>query len=157
MNRFPKLIALLSTIFALLLLVAPTLADDSATTRTITEQQINESYRVTNPVRRSVSDRAVDLQPGQVVVNEIVTRRGQEPVAVVVVYTPSVQNGRIFWTTVSVTRDGQPVSQEIIDQINNNRQSSWRNYWRLNGPEGRVQSVTISDTEMVITLSARPR
>ncbi len=157
MNRFPKLIALLVTIFALLLVVAPTLADDSAVTRTITEQQINESYRVTNPARRAVSDRLVDLQPGQVVVNEIVTRRGQEPVAVVVVYTPSVQNGRLFWTTVSVTRDGQPASQDIIDQINNHRQSSWRNYWRLNGPEGRVQSVTISDTEIVITLSARSR
>lgn len=128
-------------------------AQGSSRTRVITEAQINESYRVTNPARRAVSNVVVDLQPGQVVISSTHTYPNAT-YDVVSVWTPSVSNGRIIWQSSSITANGQPASQELIDQVNASILTSWRNYWRSQNP-GRVQSVVISDNEITITRTGR--
>jgi hypothetical protein len=153
MNTFRKLTIAVVLIAALAVMVTPAFAQTSTRTIVKTEDEINQSYRVTNPAWRAITDRYVDLQNGQVVVEESLTRRGKSPTAVEITYVPSIENGRIFWTITSVLRDGQPASQEIIDQANANRQNSWRNWWRHNGAPGKVQSVTITDTEITIVTS----
>ena len=153
MNTFRKLALVLSVVVMSALMVAPTFAATGTKVITKTEDQINSSYYVTNPAWRAVSNRYVDLQAGQVVVQETVTLRGKDPMAVVVTYTPSVENNRLFWTVVSVTKDGQAVSQELVDQVNANRTYSWRNYWKRNGAAGKVQSVEITDTEIKVTVA----
>ncbi|MEZ4669834.1 MAG: hypothetical protein R3E39_18160 [Anaerolineae bacterium] len=152
MNTIRKITIVLTLVVISALMVAPTFA---AGTKVITktEDQINKSYWVTNPAWRAVTNRYVDLQPGQVVVKESITRRGKDPVAVEVTYTPSVENNRIFWTAISVTVNGQAASQELIDQVNANRTYSWANYWKRNGGSGKVQSVEITDTEIKVTVA----
>lgn len=153
MNTFRKLAVILSLVVVSALMVAPTFAA-TTTTKVITrtEDQINSAYYVTNPAWRAVSDRYVDLQAGQIVVQETVTLRGKDPMAVVVIYTPYIENERLLWTVASVTHDGQAASQEIVNQINANRSYSWRNYWKRNGVPGKVQSVVITDSDITVTV-----
>lgn len=150
MNTFRKLTVTVVLIAALALMVTPAFAQTSTRTTVKTEDEINQSYWVTNPAWRAVTDRYVDLQNGQVVVKETLSRRGKSPLAVEITYVPSIENSRIFWTITSVVLDGQSASQEIIDQANANRQNSWRNWWRRNGTPGKVQSVTITDSDITI-------
>ncbi len=150
MNTLRKF-ALILTLIAVVGVV-PALAQESRTT-TISEDQINESYRVTNPYRRSVSDLSVDLQPEQAVVSATITLRRQNPLDVVVTYTPYIENSRLFWTVEAVTSDGEAVSEQLLSQINAAISSSWRNYFRSTGKPGHVSAIEISDTELVITLN----
>ncbi len=147
-------ISLLITVFALLaVLVVPTFAADTTTTKTVTIQEtaINSSYWVTNPAWRAVTDRSVDLQPGQVVVSETITRRGHDPVAVVITYTPYISNGRIYWTAAAVTADGTPVSADFLKEINDHMTASWAHYIRSHRLPGHITSIDISDTAITIT------
>jgi hypothetical protein len=123
---------------------------------TLTEDEINSSYRVTNPARRSVSNLSVDLQPGQASIAATITRRaprgaGTTSYNTVAIYTPEVREGRIYWTLQTATVDGQPATQELIDQINAALGSSWRNYIRGQRP-GRVASVTITEDAITVTM-----
>jgi hypothetical protein len=153
MNNLRKF-ALLLTFAALALLVVPTFAADSKSkTITISESTINGSYWVTNPAWRAVTDRSVDLQAGKVVVSETISRRGKEPVAVDITYTPSLSNGRIFWTAAALTHDGQPVDQELLDQINNHMNSSWAHYLREHRAPGKVTAVDITNDAITLTLT----
>jgi hypothetical protein len=128
-------------------------AQGGSRTRVITEAQINESYRVTNPARRAISNVVVDLQPGQVVISSTHTYPNAT-YDVVSVWTPSVSSGRVTWQAISITANGQPSSQELIDQVNASILTSWRNYWRNQNP-GRVQSIVISDNEITVTRTGR--
>jgi hypothetical protein len=153
MNTLRKL-AVLLTIAALALLVIPTFAAESKSkTFTITESTINNSYWVTNPAWRAVTDRYVDLQEGKVVVRETITRRGKDPVTIDITYTPSLSNGRIFWTAAALTRDGQPVPQDLLDQINNHMNSSWAHYIREHRAPGQVTAIDITDGAITVTLT----
>lgn len=123
---------------------------------TLTEEQVNETYRVSNPARRSVSNMSVDLQDGQVSIAATLTTRAGRGTATtaynaVAVYTASVRDGRIYWTLDSVTVDGQPASQTIVDQVNAAIGSSWRNFIRSQKP-GRVASVTITENDITVTM-----
>lgn len=151
MNAFRKTVVTVTLLALLALAVVPVFAQSAASV-TWTEEDINNSYRVTNPARRSVTNVSVDLQPGQVVVNATVTLRGKTPVDVVTTLTPSVSNGRIFWTVTAVTKDGQPVSQAILNQINASITSSWRSYVKEHGRPGRVTAIEITD-DVTITYS----
>ena len=140
--------------FALLaVLVVPTFAADTTKQIVVQETDINSSYWVTNPSWRAVTDRSVDLQSGQVVVSETITRRGHDPVAVTATYVPSVANGRIFWTATAVTKDGNPVSEDFLNEINSHMTSSWRHYIREHRIPGHVTQVDISDSAMTITVT----
>jgi hypothetical protein len=135
---------------------ASSVALQTERTLTLTEEQINDAYTITNPRGRRISNASVDLQPGQVVVSYDFTvrgRRGQPDnvYAVQSTLVPSVSDGRIYWTVTSSATNGEPVSDELLAQINAAFSSSWRVFLREQAPAGRVTGITITDTELVIT------
>jgi hypothetical protein len=132
-------------------------AQEASRTFTITEEQINRSFHVTNPARRGVTDVRVDLQPDQVSMSYTLTRRAPRGAqttsyGVNTVFVPNIQDGWLYWTITSVTVNGQAASDDLIRQINASIESSWRNYIRRQLGTGQVTSITITDTDMTITL-----
>ena len=146
----------LSLIALLVLIVGamafPTLAADKTKTVTVTlsETDINSSYRVTNPARRSVTNVNVDLQPGQVVISATFTAPKTSPIDVSATLTPTLSNGRVTWSVLSATANGQPASADLLAQINASISSSWRNYWKSKHP-GYVTSLTVTDDNITWT------
>jgi hypothetical protein len=153
MNAFRKIAMLLMLATVLVVGVIPALAETHICTVTFTEDEINQSYRVTNPARRILSNIVVDLQPGQAVISATVTLPRQSPVNVVATLTPYIENGRLFWTVTAVNQDGTAVSDDVLNQINTALTSSWQNYFRTTGTSGMVTNVEITDTEITITLT----
>jgi hypothetical protein len=154
-KRFLMLFILLMAALVLPLVVS---AQGQNRTFTVTEDEINSSFRVTNSARQRVSDMSVDLQADQVSLSYTYTTRGQRgqgttSYSVNSVYVPTVTNGRITWTVSSVTVDGQPASEDLTRQINSSIQSSWRNYLRQQHGTGRVSSVTITDTDLTLVFN----
>jgi hypothetical protein len=145
-----KLLTALTLITILAIAVVPALAQ-TAHTKTVTETEINDSFRVNNPIRIRVSDLSVDLQPGQVVVTATVNRRNADPNVVVTTYVPNISNGRIYWSVTAKLVNGEPVSQELLDQINASMSSSWRNYIKRNLPAGRVTAFEITEDAVTVT------
>jgi hypothetical protein len=145
MQRFIRVLML--ALVCLILPLAVASAQGSTVSRTKTEAEINGTYRVTNPWRRAVSNVVVDLQPGQVVISSTHTYR-RAVYEVVAVFTPSITNGRIYWTLASATANGEALSQGLIDQVNASISTSWRNYVRQQAGAGRVQSITVTDTDL---------
>jgi hypothetical protein len=138
------LIALLVVILGAM--AFPTLAADKTKTVTVTltETDINNSYRVTNPARRSITNVHVDLQPGQVYITATFTAPKTSPIPVSATLVPSVSNGRVYWTVSAATANGKPAPADLLAQINASITSSWRNYWKNKYP-GYVTSLTITD------------
>jgi hypothetical protein len=122
----------LKSVALLLMLFIGSLATSLAQTATfvITEDTINESYRVTAPLRTTVSGVIVDLQAGQVVISATFTpRRTGIANATVTTLQPTIVEGEIVWQVVSVMSNGQPASQEVINQVNTAIANSWRVYF----------------------------
>lgn len=155
MNTIRKIALSVGILVLLAALAVPTFAADVTKTVTVTETQINDSYWVTNPLWRAVSDRSVDLQAGQVVVSETITPRKGDPVAVTATYTASVTNGRIVWAASAVTRNGDPVSQELLDQINAHMSSSWVHYWKTHRQSGHVTAIDIGEDTISVTFTSK--
>lgn len=158
MKKSRKLMIAVLSFAALLLLALPTFAQDAAqTTRTvtITEQQINDSWRIANSPRYRVEDKSVDLQPGQVVVTTtFIFPRVGITAEVITTIVPTVENGRIFWEATSIAANGDEVSEELLNQANAAVAASWRNYIK-GRVSGRVIDLTITDSDATITLGAR--
>jgi hypothetical protein len=157
MKHLTRLMLVFVLIFTLGAVVMPAAAQDNTKTRTLTEDQINDSYRVSNPWRRSLTDVVVHLQPGQAVISATHTRRGHDPVSTQTTLIPSIQDGRIYWEVSQVLANGEPASQDLVDQINAAIASSWRNYIRQKAGTGRFTEIQISDTEIAITYTTGPR
>jgi hypothetical protein len=138
---------------ASVVVAAPASAQTSKT-KSITEAQINASYRVTNPHRRQITSISVDLRPGQVVITSNYLYPSGKTAVTETVAVPFIQNGRIFWSVTSRSRNGEAVSQDLLNQINASSSSSWRSYFRGQLPTGRVTAVTITDTEVIVTYTA---
>jgi len=155
MNTIGKLLIAFALSVPLSMVAAPAFAQGNTHTVTITEEQINDSYRVTNPARRSVAEVSVDLQEGQAVHTATFTWRNYGPVEVVTTATPSIRNGRVYWTVTSVTADGETVSDELLRQINSSIETSWRNYVRRQLPAGRITDIQISETQITVTFTHR--
>jgi hypothetical protein len=157
MNTIRKIALSLGILVLLAALAVPAFAfaADVTKTVTVTETQINDSYWVTNPSWRAVSDRAVDLQAGQVVVSETITPRRGDAVAVTITYTAAVSNGRIIWAAAAVTSNGEAVSQELLDQINAHMSSSWGRYWKNHRQPGRVTAFDIGEDAITVTLTSK--
>src|SRR5690348_13408691 len=81
--------------------VLPTKWQETTKTITITQEQINSSYRVTNPWDRQLTDVSVTVEQGQVSVAATVTKRGEAPVATLSIWQPVVRYGMINWKFVS--------------------------------------------------------
>ncbi len=168
MKRFTILLA---TVLALFAIVGAASAQPDAQTctatgspvsTTYTEDQINSTFWVTNPVNRNVSNVYVDLMPGQVAgqlagqvaINETYTYRtggGTQTAAVIAVLAPFVSNGRVQWTVVSITADGQPASDAIIEQVNAALMTSWRRWIADQAPVGHFNDVTITENDITYT------
>jgi hypothetical protein len=155
-NAFRRIFVIVTGVVALAALAVPTFAHGTTTrTVTVTEDQINASYRVTNPVYRSVTNVHVDLQPGQAVISATFTYRRTGSFEGEAVLVPTIRNGRVYWSVVSATQDGVPVSDELLNQINASISSAWRSYWREHAPAGRVTAVDISEDAITFTLTPR--
>jgi hypothetical protein len=154
MNRIARF-SLVVVLLALIVPLAAVSAQDNAASRTVTltEAQINSSYRVTNPARRGVTNVSVDLQPGMAVIasTHTIRSRGANTVySCSSTWTPGITNGVVIWTLGGATCNGQPASAELTTQMNSHIGSSWRNYWRTQRG-GRVVSVSVTDNEVIYT------
>lgn len=148
-----RMLTLTAVLLALLALaVVPTFAQSSRTV-TMTEADVNALYRVTNPVRRSLSNVYVDLQPGQVQITATMAFRRAGAMNVVAVLTPSVSNGRVNWTLISASVNGVAATSDQIAQVNSAISSSWRSWFRSQLGTGRVTSITITDSDASIVLT----
>jgi len=143
-----SLIALLMVVLAAM--AFPTLAAEKTVTVTLSESDINSSYRVTNPRNRTISGVNVDLQPGQAVITATFTTPKVSSIPVSVTLVPSLSNGRVTWTVSAATANGQAASADLLTQINAAISSSWRNYWK-GKVTGKVTAFSISDSSVTWT------
>jgi hypothetical protein len=93
------------------------------------------------------------LQPGQVVLIETWNLPRKGPIQWSWTYTPSIENGRVNWTLMTATQDGQPISADLQDQINARVSSSWTRWVKNQLPTGQIESVTITEDEIIYTLA----
>jgi len=143
-----SLVAVLMVVLAAM--AFPTLAAEKTVTVTLTESDINSSYRVTNPRNRTITGVNVDLQAGQVVITATFTAPKTSAIPVSVTLVPSVSSGRVYWTVSSATANGQAASSDLLTQINASITSSWRNYIKGKTP-GKITSFTVSDSSLTWT------
>lgn len=143
-----SLIALLMVVLAAM--AFPTLAAEKTVTVTLSESNINSSYRVTNPRNRTISGVNVDLQPGQAVITATFTTPKVSSIPVSVTLVPTLSNGRVTWTVSAATANGQAASADLLTQINAAISSSWRNYWK-GKITGKVTAFSISDSSVTWT------
>ncbi len=119
MKRSTHFVLVIAVVALMLFPLAVAGAQGAQVTLTLTEAQINSAYHVVSPRYRSVSNVAVDLQPGQVSLAATITLRGGQTLDVISVWTPAVSNGRITWTLVSLTANGQAVPQNLVSAVTN--------------------------------------
>jgi len=156
-HKFNGKLALLSLLALALVLVVPTVAAQESRSVTLTEDQINSSFRVTAP-RLRVENVNVDLQPGQVVINGTITPlRTENSYAATVTLVPTVDTGIITWTVTQVMVDGQDATEAQIAQINSALVNSWRRYIKETYSAGRVQSLAIDELTLTISLGEPQR
>lgn len=154
-NRNTMKIAFATIASALVVMVVALLASPASAqetfSRTITEQEINDSYRVANPRRAALSNVFVDLQPNQVQITADHTTRRQGTITTTSTMQPYIEDGRVYWTVTSiVAADGQQVSDALLTQINAVIETAWRNYIRSQF-EGVVDTIIITDSDLTLT------
>lgn len=120
----------------------------------LTEQQINETYRLQNPPGLRLENVSIDLQPGQAVVNAQATIRETTLTASMTV-APYIEDNRVLWSVTSFVVEDTAVPQDVIDRVNQALVNSWQHYIRLQTGQGRVESVEITDETITFTLIAR--
>src|SRR5260221_6995528 len=91
----------------------PTKWEKTTKTFTITQDQINASYRVTNPRDRAVSNVSVTVEQEQVRIAATFTKPGQTPVNTISIWQPVVRYGLLDWKFMSATANGQPVTPDL--------------------------------------------
>ncbi|WP_119071676.1 hypothetical protein [Aggregatilinea lenta] len=152
MKRLTKILSVMLMIAAFGAMALPAAAQsDGSKSKSITEDAINDSYRVSNPWRRSVDDLSVDLQPDQVVISATMTFRNGATHVTETTLIPAVTNGRVTWTVDEALIDGDPASDDLLAQINASITSSWANYVKTHGPTGRITAVDVTDDALTIT------
>jgi len=156
-KHITKLVTVAALIAVLALAALPVFAQATPVREVIiTEEQVNQSYRVTNPRWTSVTNMVVDLQPGQAAISATITFRGLEPIQTVTVMVPTIVNNRLNWAAASVTGNGQPVSDELLAQINSVIASSWIRYFKTQAGTGRIENITITDYEAILSIAPAP-
>ena len=157
MKRLSKILSVLLVIAALGAMTLPAAAQsDGGKTKMISEETINDSYRVSNPWRRSVSDLSVDYQADQVDISATMTFRRGAAHETVITLVPAVTNGRVTWTVDEALIDGEPASGDLLTQINDSIASSWINYVKAHGPSGRIVAVEITDDALTLSYTPFP-
>jgi carbon monoxide dehydrogenase subunit G len=132
--------------------VLPSFAQTS--TFTLTEEFINQSYRVTNPSRTTVTNVSVDLKPNQVVISATFTpRRSTTSSNTITTLSPSLENGVVNWEVMSLTVDGVAANQEWVNTLNNAIVGAWQLYFRQR-TEQDLLSINISETQIDYTYTS---
>ncbi len=160
-----KTIALLGMALALLGAVSAASAQEATleatATVTFSESEINQTFWVTNPANRHLSDVYVDLQAengGQVTISAFYTWRarsgGTNSANVAVVLASVVSNGRLAWNVVAITADGKPASQDIVTQVNTHLSATWRRWVGNHVRPGRLTDVSITDDDITFSFAA---
>ncbi len=153
-KRFVTVFVLMAALAA----IVPAALAQEVQTETITEEAINESYRITNPYRDQLSGLYVDLQPGQAVLTGTYTStQSGESWAFSITYVPGVVAGDVQWMVTEALVNGAPANQEQLDALNEAISNSWVAWWRGRTDRRNVQSVSISDTEVTYTYTVDPR
>jgi len=153
-KRFVTVFVLMAALAA----IVPAALAQEVQTETITEEAINESYRITNPYRDQLSGLYVDLQPGQAVLTGTYTStQSGESWAFSITYVPGVVAGDVQWMVTEALVNGAPANQEQLDALNEAISNSWVAWWRGRTDRWNVQSVSISDTEVTYTYTVDPR
>jgi len=137
-------------LLTLLLIVPRTLAQSDATI-TITEAEVNATYRVTNPRLATISNVYVDLQPGLVEISATyTTHRLGETYNFAAQFTPAItQNGTVAWTLVNFyATDGDEIPDAIQPVIESLIMRTWESYWSARTFRFDLTSVTVTDTEI---------
>lgn len=161
-----KSIALLITVTALLLVALPIVSAQESTPETalaltFTEEQVNNTFWVTNPANRNLTEVNVDLQAeneGQVTISAVYawrSRAGVRSLDVEVVLSPRLSNHRLVWDVVSITASGEPASREIVAQVNAHLSATWRRWIINNAPAGVLTGITITDDDITYTVTPR--
>ncbi len=156
-----KIVSVFAIITIFGMLVVPLSSANAATvtkTITLTQDQINSSYRVTNPRNRKVSNVSVTIQDGQVSIAATVTQRGQQPVDTVTVWKPVLLRGLVYWKLESATIGGQPATKAMQNVLLVLHRIPLRNLvWQLirRGLASRVYRVTnITLTPGTVSITA---
>lgn len=131
-------------------MAAPSLAQSS--TITISEAEINASYRISNPARLSVTSKSVDLQPGQAyITTSWQTRQGGRYTSYVTL-VPVIEAGNLNWQATSARVEGLTGrgQQVLIDAVT----SGWQATTRELVLRYDVDGITISDSAMTLSVYA---
>ena len=127
--------------------------DTSSVTATLTESTINSSWRIVTSTRLRVSNVSVDLQPNQAVITGTLTLNSGTVYNVQLVTTPTVSGGKVTWTVLSATVNGQVATSTQLTQINTAILNSWTNYISTQYGPKTVTAVTITDTDITYITS----
>ncbi|PJF34950.1 MAG: hypothetical protein CUN49_13065 [Candidatus Thermofonsia Clade 1 bacterium] len=154
MSRPLCLLSLLALLTGLFAFAMPSSAQSSAT-YTITEQEIN-AYRLPSSVRRYLSSFSVDLQPDRAVVMVRVVS-GRLTLNTLSIWQPVLNNGRLSWRALSATVEGVPLTAAQLATLNNSARrviaDAVHRYIDSRARRRyRVESVTITDSEMVVSV-----
>lgn len=156
MKSVHKISLALLVVAILSVLVAPTFAQSQTqrtVTITVTEEEINTSFRITNPARVTISNKSVDLQAGQVVVTATYTpRRSTASYTVQTTLVPTLSNGRVTWTATSIVVNGSNVTDQQLTNANNAVASAWRRLSQGQVGSGNITALTITDTDITYTV-----
>lgn len=164
MSKKTMRIAVFAAIVAMLMaafvpsLTASAAALDAVTkqTITVTEAQINATYRVTNPRNRAISNVYVAVQQDQVSITATITEPGKTPLNTVSVWQPYIVRGLVEWKIVSATSNGQPVSSDVLKLLETIHKYSLRTtFWnavrRVLTPRSYVTAIKLTPGLITVT------
>lgn len=132
----------------------PIEVEDGVATVTLTEEQINETYRIQRNRRIDVADVFVDLQADQVVISATWTLPNVEPFTTQAIYTAALADGDVTWTLVDLTfSSADTVQRGVESRVSSAIDTSWVGFWRRLLQRGDVTSLVITETEIVYTVT----
>jgi hypothetical protein len=129
----------------------------------ITEAQINASYRVTHPVRRSVTNTHVTLGDGTVTIDATITHRDDKSFAAETVWKPYVtSSGVLVFGFQSAVVSGQTASAadryELILAHRYIVRDAIRDYVRSQvGGSFKYTGITVAPGQLTITVNVYSR
>ncbi len=150
--------SLFAVVIAVLAVFALPAAAQAEREATLTEEEINNWWRLEHNRFFRLSDTSVDLVSGAVIVDTTVTlHRAGESFPASFTATPFIDNGRIFWTVTTISYDDNVASDEVIAQVNAVIENSWQRFIRQQARAGVFTSIDISDSEITLTATFEGR
>lgn len=146
-------------IAAIVVAAVPTFAQDEQTF-TISEADIAGSdlfggrFAEQRGAQRFLSDLAIDLQPGQVVLSGTLDTIFTGETAVSLTIVPVLEDQRLYWDVVAGTSDGEAIAEEDLAQLNERMDNSRITQFRRELGTGHILDVIITDEDITFVLDA---